>query len=420
MDVKIRIKKNICFRYLTIIVFAIVSEYMVPNQVLYQKIVWVVYSIIAIIFILLNQKKYIITQVQTIVIICVLPLIAIIGYTAIVRAFYENNYSIIMQSFTTCMFIITDILCAATFIFIFRDKAIDAIFYSTVISYIIGLTIVVGKYGIAATIQDYIDSLSGLNSQIERNDIGTSVVILVMYYIWILIFKLKKDKEHPLMKIILLLVICILCGKRSAIIGGIVGLIVVFLIKLGFRFTKKGIFLLSCLIITGLFGYLYIIKSGILYMLSIKYDIDSMGRIYVWKWFNDLYSLLPTYLGRGFQFVHIYMDNFTLDGMVHDFGYMHNTILQLYIELGFYGFILYFFYNFTIVTFKINKIFGGLYVLFYLSIYITTVIIYMTDNVLTYPVYQTTLYVSIFSFGLFVMHKKQGDNNESKCHCSGV
>lgn len=394
---KITCTKKGLLKYITIGLVAIVSEYLIPNQTQYQKIVWMCYAVLGIYFAIKSNN---IIYKKLIMFICIAP-ISVFIYTAIIRLFCNDGLYVITQAFTTSSFIIVDILMAFSLFYLFKEDVVDVIFYSIILSYLIGIVIVISKLGIMGTVNDFVGSINGLNSQIERNDIGTSVVILILFYMWDF-FENKKKRFTQLVKIIVLIIMCVLCGKRSALIGLFVGIFATFLGRLlisrKLKLTNGIIRCLTIIVVFAMFIYIISIKSGTLNDFANSLGINSMGRLYVWSWFNGLYSIIPTYMGRGFQFIHIYMQNFSLDGMVHDFGYLHNSILQLYIELGFVGFISYFYYNLCYITKKLNGLIGNRSGLFYFCIYISTIAIYTTDNVLTYPVYQLTLYACLFGF----------------------
>ena len=107
--------------------------------------------------------------------------------------------------------------------------------------------------------------------------------------------------------------------------------------------------------------------------------------------------------------------------MVSNFDFLHNSNLQVYIELGFFGFFMWFSYFLYILPRKIKKRFGA--DVFYLAsiILISMVYLFMTDNVMTYPVYQSTTYICIFSIVFYNEKKLRGENrnaeNFDSCSC---
>ena len=120
-----------------------------------------------------------------------------------------------------------------------------------------------------------------------------------------------------------------------------------------------------------------------------------MGRIEVYEWFSDQYYLSPLYLGKGFQYIHRYMMNGLGSRLVNDYHYLHNTILQLYIEGGFWGFFLWFIHGAVGIPMMLRKWFSENTAAFYLVVIVATFAIFTVDNALTYPVYQVCLYTVV-------------------------
>lgn len=394
----IRIRKRNIETCLLIILLAIVSEYKVPHQVMLQKIVYVLFGIYACVTMLKGPRQITNKKARDTIIFSAIPVIGVVIYTCFVCVF-TGSLDVMIQAGSTSAYILIDMLMAFSLFILYKTEAINIIYYSTVLSYCLAVIIAIVNLGLHGAYVDFLNGITGLNSQIERNDIGTSVVLLILYFL----INLEDVENHVKRvyhkRIVILLLILFLSGKRSALVGIAVGLIIYIIYKVRIKITRKTLFVVSSLTLMILFFYVGLIQTGWLSFFAEKMGINSMGRLYVWSWFNSMYSLSPTYLGKGFQFVHIFMQNFTEDGMVHDFGYLHNSILQLYIELGFYGFLGYFFFYLYNLPIKIWKIYGKKSMYFFMCIYMCSVAIYLTDNVLTYPIYQMTLFSCLLSFG---------------------
>ena len=143
------------------------------------------------------------------------------------------------------------------------------------------------------------------------------------------------------------------------------------------------------------FLYVCFIRFGGLSFAAELLHINSMGRVEVYEWFSDQYTISPLYFGKGFQYVHRYMVAGLGDYLVNNFGYLHNSILQLYIEGGFWGFFLWFTYMAVGIPLALRKWYCSKTVMFYLTVLAATVAVFAVDNVLTYPLYQVCLYATL-------------------------
>jgi O-antigen ligase len=239
---------------------------------------------------------------------------------------------------------------------------------------------------------------------LERNDIGTAVVPVILMYV----YQMTQGKENRglyLRRTLVMTAILILCGKRSAMVALAVAMLVLWLLSLNLKNKFKVCSWLCVGTIGMLYAFVATIKSGLLEWLCLKAGISTQGRIFVWTWFSDQYDLSPLYLGKGFQYVHKYMQANIAEGgtpisMVSMFGYLHNSDLQIFIELGFVGFFLWFGFYLVVYPNNLRKVFGMNTYYLCVIMMICNVWMYMTDNTLTYPVYQSTLYVALFSYAL--------------------
>ncbi len=334
-----------------------------------------------------------------------LPYVLGLINTIFVTYVENDKLGVLKQSITSTCFQLIDLLAAFFIWVLFRKKAATVIFWSVVISYCITLFAIIRECGFTIVLLTAI-GLSPDWHMFERNDIGVLTVSMFLYYVY-LYFKVDKQAEKWIpLKIFVSFLIMFLCGKRSAFVGIFIGFI-------GYYFTKNRSYAMYKKLRVWAFifvcAYVLIIKLKILTWLSNQFGIDSSGRLYVWDWFNNQYSLSPLYLGHGFQYIHKYMqaglgENGRAFSLVNDFNYLHNSILQLYIENGFILFIFWFCFYLIIfpkhVYLKFGKHCGSIYHILTFSM----LAIYTTDNPLVFPFYQ-------LSFYLFVIMIYEHSNN---------
>ncbi len=384
-----------------VIAVAIVCELSIPNQAILQKALWILLAIVGIfVFIMRDRYNLVLNRMFLIANLAYAPfVIAAIG-TVSMYFLVGDELNITIQAITTTIYLIVDMLAAYCLVSVFKTKSILIMIAAICLSY--ALSLFVGFLSVG--LNGFILYLSGSNliSSVwfEKHDVGVSVVPLVIF----LIFKFKEmgnsNKRICIAVLLALMLILFICGKRSALMGLCVG-IFCFLI---YRITRDErnrisvVFISAICVLIGSYAYVCIIHSGILGNIANYFAINSMGRIEVYEWFTDQYDITPVYFGKGFQYIHQYMNAGLGSELVNDFDYLHNSILQIYIETGFWGFWAWFIFILIIFPYSIKRYFGNRCYIFASTLMIVTVAIFMTDNVLTYPLYQLTLYVTLFAF----------------------
>lgn len=130
--------------------------------------------------------------------------------------------------------------------------------------------------------------------------------------------------------------------------------------------------------------------------LSEEKGIDTMGRKGLYEAFTDLYSFSPTFRGYGIGWVTRYISIMNAAGIgvfgTHDFGGMHNDLVTMYIELGFWGFSFWIWLSWQGKVVWCQKQYGTetAFLLLYCTIY--AFVTYATDNTAFYC-YMNTIFM---------------------------
>lgn len=404
-----KIKDYKILNMILIIVLAVVSETNFSFQAGMQKIIFLLIAAIGMICYMGGTRKQFYDKMFVDIIYMSVPFLFAFLYTLFI-VIYNNKFhlNIRTQAFTTSVYAVVQMCFAATIIYIYKEKAIDLVFSYIVSSYCITIVMTIRSLGQAP-----------LSNLLERNDVGTAVVPLMLYYIFLIFYEKQKLKMNYV-KILILMIIFILCGKRSAFVGFAIGIGVIFFISVNLKNKYQFCKVLAQVVLLILFAYIIIVHSGILDTVCDGLGISSQGRLYVWSWFKNQYNISPFYFGKGLQYVHLYMEAGIAEygsktSMVSNFGYLHNSILQIFIELGFWGFFLWFIFLLQIYPKRIRKKYGVNTYYLSMILIISMVFLFMTDNVLTYPVYQTTTYITLFSYPVLNFQRRGKNQNETLC-----
>lgn len=133
-------------------------------------------------------------------------------------------------------------------------------------------------------------------------------------------------------------------------------------------------------------GFIFLLHSGRFIEWLQRYGISHMGRAGLYARIASDYRFSPGFIGHGIGFALYRLEGINL----------HSDILKLYIELGFWGFLLYNLLFFRIV-FHVNKQGDGRGAVFIFTLLIYSILLYFTDNVSIYINYLIPFYMMIFA-----------------------
>jgi len=245
-------------------------------------------------------------------------------------------------------------------------------------------------------------------SVLEMHEVAPITALFILYYLYQYFIK-ENSFSAVFRKILIALIILFLSLKRIVFLSVLI-IIPVFLViywyykkvsKLGKE--RKILSLLnafSLVFITGIFLYVYSIKSGFIYTFIQEHNINSMARTDLWKGIESTYSFTPIFMGRGVGFASKWMDNnwmtLNINGLTGSMG-IHNDILKSYIEIGFVGLSIYFY---TLLYRNAKRIFVKIghkesFIYFVLTMF--QMLIWFTDNISIYHNFLWILNLLLFS-----------------------
>ncbi|MCM1135495.1 MAG: O-antigen ligase family protein [Clostridium sp.] len=287
------------------------------------------------------------------------------------------------------------ILFLVAFIFIeFRETTIDILSEALVLSYLYSLLFAFKSVGVGGFVQ-YLSTVAlyetGMNTWFEMHDIGLSVGMLLLCELF-----MRKKKNSLL--IILLFIVMYLCHKRIAFMAfAVVCVLLLLMKKKSEKIKQLMINTIFIAVFIGCFIYIMLITTGLLYILAEKIGIDFSNRRALFESVKDLYEWSVFFHGNGLGFTGKYLSSIaeTTYAYRHGSGAMalvHNDILKTYIDLGFVGSMLWFFWQNWIFPQAIAKRFGQKARFIYCLVIVYAYIIYMTDNTSRYFIFQIVFY----------------------------
>lgn len=190
---------------------------------------------------------------------------------------------------------------------------------------------------------------------------------------------------------ILAAVLTYMCVKKIAFLavaGSLVIMGIVFLSKK----SRAVVLTLWAMLGSGIFYYLYLLDSGVLKNVLYYFGNYANGRFTMYDRFREMYDVSVLYFGRGLGYVVDILESWNIP----TYGNLHNDLLKFYIELGFWGMLL-FLISYGVIFYMTEKKFDAskMCLLFVMSIY--SIILFMTDNVSIYMLYLVPVYSIFFA-----------------------
>lgn len=273
----------------------------------------------------------------------------------------------------------------------FGKKALKGILVAAAINYFVYIVTCVVRYGPLSLFQA--GSNTKASQLLEVHEVTFVFGILIVYLLMSDYFVKRAIKKRW---IILLTVFCLLGFKRILIAAILVGIIAYFLM----RKSQKSTIIIWVSIVAIVLSLIWVFLCSswdLLTGISVKFGIDLAGRNWIYSNFYPYYNFSISYVGAGVGYVQemIYkMSVMVLNG--HSIG-LHNEYMRLFIELGFFPYVIYFLLVWP-VSIKIlyDKV-GYRTAFIYFVLWIVTAICIATDNLLTYPNFMLAFWVILLT-----------------------
>lgn len=325
--------------------------------------------------------------------------------------FYSRVDTAVIARGLSSIFIYTNMLsfalAGAAFLYIFGENGIWYNLAAILCANILMIIRIIAQNGLAAYFSEFVTLISTFAEKtgdiIVKAEIHELAFCLGAYLIYMI---LKPRFGAPYLVLLVLMLFCFLSAfKRIAMIAIAVSLVLSFILKFIAKYHDKTVrvltFSLTVLMILLLIGYIAVIKHGAFEMLE-KIGIDTTGRAEVYAAVDKFYEFSPDFAGNGIGFLTYQLNTNMSVGV----SAVHNDFLQYFIDLGFWGYILWL----VSMTLLRVKYFGAksktenMIITFALTVYL--IIVSTTDNTMNYPLLTTVLAVLMAGHG-FDMQVRQ-------------
>ena len=277
-------------------------------------------------------------------------------------------------------------LAAGAMLYIFGGKGIWFNLVAILVANILMIVTVIAENGLGAYMSEFITlitTFAGVTGDIiVQAEIHELAFCLGAY----LIYMFYKPKKNIVYFILLFLsLFCFLSAfKRIGIIAIVIALAFGYLLKFIARYNKRTairlVVFFTIFVIILLICYIALIKGDAFELLE-EAGINTSGRVEIYNAVDVYYEFSPGFLGNGIGFLTYQLNAFMKVGVAS----VHNDFLQHFIDLGFWGYIIW------LVSMTLVRVlyFGrkgnveNAIITFMLTIYL--IIVSSTDNTMNYP-----------------------------------
>ena len=291
-------------------------------------------------------------------------------------------------------------LGAGALLYIFGERGIWYNLIAILVANILMIVTVIAGNGLGNYLSEFITlvtTFAGVTGDIiVQAEIHELAFCLGAY----LIYMLYKPKKNIIYFILLFLsLFCFLSAfKRIGIIAIAIALVFGYLLKFIAQYNEKTasrlVTFFSFVVIALLIGYIALINMDAFELLE-KAGINTSGRVEIYNAVDEFYEFSPGFLGNGIGFLTYQLNTFMNVGVAS----VHNDFLQHFIDLGFWGYIIWL-VSMTLVRVwyfgRKGKVENAI-ITFMLTLYL--IIVSTTDNTMNYPLLTGVLAILMMGNG---------------------
>lgn len=289
---------------------------------------------------------------------------------------------------------------AIAFLYVFGEKGIWYNLIAILIANCFMICTVILQNGIGVFFSEFIKLIVTFAGETGDVIVQAEIHELAFCLGAYLIYMAYKPKKTIAFYILLALTLfCFIAAfKRIGMIAIVVALGLAWLLKFVAKFKKDTAMriavILSVFLVVLLIGYVGMIKLGVFSLLE-KAGIETSGRVTLYNTVDKYYEFSPEFLGNGIGFLTFKLSTNTSVAV----SSVHNDFLQYFIDLGFWGYVLW------LISMTVLRVcyFGkkgnveNAILVFALTVYL--VIVSSTDNTMNYPLLTTVLAVLMIGNG---------------------
>ena len=319
----------------------------------------------------------------------------------------------ILKGTSKMSFQFLDILVVISAGYMFEEKAAKYTFFGLALGNFVIIILGALMTGLGGAINDLIMNIVhfGASDVIENSkfiraiEIHDITFVMGVYVIYFLFYCHGEKHRYIYAAIALFLFMAGL--KRIAFMGMLMAIVFAcFAACLNPKGQVRLVTLVSLVVVVFCYFYISIIHSGAFTAFLEEHEIELMGREKIYDFISNFYTLSPSYRGKGYEFcVQLLKDMKGTKDQVVNITAVHNDILKMYVELGFWGFLMWVIGYYVYQTHWFVTRCGEKVAVCFMTINLYMLTSYMTDNNMFY--YWSSMSIRIIPLAFFFDPIKQ-------------
>ena len=304
-------------------------------------------------------------------------------------------------------------------VYLFQENAARYTFFGIAAANFVIIGLGAATTGIGGAIKDMIANITSFGASevivnstfIRAIEIHDITFVMGVYVIYFLFFCPTEKYRFLYAGIALFLFVAGL--KRIAFLSMVVAIAFAFLcLLLGPKGQTRTLIITALCIVVFCYYYIEIIQKGIFSQFCIDHDIELNGREKIYDFISQYYKVSPSYLGKGYEFcVHLLKSMRNTKDQVVAINAVHNDILKMYVEMGFWGFFLWIMVYYVYQTHWFISRCGEKVAVCFMAINVYMLVTYLTDNTMFY--YWSSMVIRMIPMSFFFAPVKEAPLRET-------
>ncbi len=298
-------------------------------------------------------------------------------------------------------------------VYLFEEQAAKYTFFGITSANFVIILLGAATNGIGGAVKDMIANITSfganeviVNSKFIRAiEIHDITFVMGVFFLYFVFFCPGEKYRYVYAAVAMFLFFAGL--KRIAFLSLLVAvLFALFCLLLGPKGQVRTLVITSIVIVIFCYFYIVIIQKGIFSRFLLDHDIELNGRERIYDFISNYYEVKPSYRGKGYEFcVQLLKTMRGTRDQVVAINAVHNDILKMYVEMGFWGFFLWIMGYYVYQTEWFITRCGEKVAVCFMAINIYMLVTYMTDNTMFY--YWSSMIIRMIPMCVFFMPVKE-------------
>ena len=303
-----------------------------------------------------------------------------------------QSFGYILKGTSKISYQLLNIMIILSAVYMFEEKAATYTFFGIAAANFTIIFLGAATTGMGGAIRDMIANIRSFgasdviynSSFIRAIEIHDITFVMGVYVIYFLFFTPGEKYRYAYAGVALFLFFAGL--KRIAFLSMLLGILfAAFCRFLGPKGKTRALTFVALFTVAFCYFYIVIIQKGIFIRFCEENHIELNGREKIYDYIAQFYQVSPSYSGKGYEFcVQLLKSMHGTKDQVLAITAVHNDILKMYVEMGFWGFFFWIMGYYVFQTHWYLTRCGEKVAVCFMAINIYMLVTYLTDNTMFY------------------------------------